>query len=653
LISKFICEEQGFKMGKNVFDIPAAQSWIKRWVDTLIYGKYSQTITNISTARPIFFCKVKPNTSTIINLKVVGPSFKGSINLAITVGLKTELNKSAMSVLATSIPAFFSGSTVYLATSVDGLLEDYIFIGFSVPATGTFTVGMQAVSSERNGVLTVAYSVPLTNVPNVQFKVSDGYLAGYPTIKPIRELDAFRQWSATYQYVAEDPVFFHGSAYFANPAMVPDVGESPGSAPLKWIQLARSDPGPMDITEGARTPQLFYQPGLIISNTTALKLRKAHQDQGMRYLSSASKVYHLDGDLLDQDQQNPLNILIKIEFAFNDESISEFPYNDIMASAFAFNMVSAGGIFPHFIGDDSVPEPPITMEPAIPKKPFKEVAESFYGSYSVSLVMPDNTGLNTLDFWFKLATGGGVDILDLELPTGEYFLVELAYEEPFWNDNSGTPLPDNFLYNINVLQPGTLVYNERDIRSGLSAVLGYNGNVQIIDFGISDQNLPQINRWNHIALEITESQINIFINGIDRSFNRLSSGFGGDTFININRQQVPIVLDELLFDWTTAESFSRYNQISQVRLPWAYHEWAEGWLTVYGDSADRIDSNLALFLFPIGSVITQTTIEGEYNLNQSPWKRFHNFTEDQFVLQGEVIPIGGNGERTRFWQRVS
>jgi hypothetical protein len=57
-------------------------------------------------------------------------------------------------------------------------------------------------------------------------------------------------------------------------------------------------------------------------------------------------------------------------------------------------------------------------------------------------------------------------------------------------------------------------------------------------------------------------------------------------------------------------------------------------------------------LFPVGSIITQTTIENVYDQNQTPWKRFHNFTEDQFVLQGEVTPIGGNGEKTRFWQRV-
>jgi hypothetical protein len=50
--------------------------------------------------------------------------------------------------------------------------------------------------------------------------------------------------------------------------------------------------------------------------------------------------------------------------------------------------------------------------------------------------------------------------------------------------------------------------------------------------------------------------------------------------------------------------------------------------------------------------MTQTSIDGVYDDSQTPWGKFHNFTQNQFVLQGEVTPIGGNGEKTRFWQRV-
>jgi hypothetical protein len=640
-------------MGKNVFDIPAAQSWIRRWVDTLIYGKYSQTITNVSTDRPIFFCKVKPNTSTIINLKVSGPNFQGSINLAVTVGLKTELNKAGMSVLSSSIPAFFSGSTVYLASSVDGLLEDYIFVGFSVPSTGTFTVGMQAVSSERNGISVVAYSVPMTTVPNVQFKVSDGYLAGYPAIKPIKELDAFRRWSAEYQYAAEDPVFFHGSVYFANPAMTPSVGESPVSAPVKWIQLARPDPGPMDITEGARTPQLFYRPGMIISNTTALKLRKARQDQGMRYPSLESRVYHFDDDLLDQNQENPLIIVPQLpEPWYNDWAESELHYNDVDGSLFAYNSPDLENIIPHFVNEDSAPEPPLTTNPAVTKKPFKEVPSFYYGTYMIPIVLPDNAGDNVLDYWFKTITGGGFRLIDIELSTGELIGILLGYEEPFYNDNSGVGVPDNFPYNSNILMPGTVVYNERDIDGDMALIQWYEGHWVRRDFAVLDA--PQPGVWNHISMRVGVDSVSIFLNNRQESFDRLSSGFGGSSLVTVNPEQVPMGVDEMLMDAFHSIDFDRFIEVSGRGLPWAFHEWDEGWMTIYGDDPEKIDSNLALYLFPVGSAITQTSNNGGvYNDSQTPWERFHDFRREQFVLQGEIVPSGGNGEKTRIWQRVS
>jgi hypothetical protein len=640
---------------QKVFNIEAVQSWIRRYVDTLVYGKYNKSINNAATDRPVFFAKMKKNSTAIFNLKVDGPAMGGAICMAVSVGETNDLQRSTVSILSASIPAFFSNSIVYLATHVDAVISDYIFVGFSVAATGLFDIGMQAVSSERRGVVGAAYSVPLNSIPYVTFPVSDGYLAGYPVIKPIRSLDAFHRWNAGYQYQAEDPAFFGGSAYFANPAAVPNAGESPASHPGKWIQLARPDSGPVDLTEGAKTPQLFYRPGLIISNTTAAKLRQAHQDQGMQYPSLSSKVYHLDGDLLDQNRQNPLAIVPRSpEFDFNDTDGSEFPFNDVPESVFAWNMADlANNVIPHFISEDSGPEPPVSTDPAIPKKPFKETAEAYFGSYSVPVTMPDGSGQNTLDYWFKTAEGGGFNILSVKLPTGELFDLSLGYEEPFWNDNSGAGGPDNFPFNENVLMPGTVIYNERSVSAGLNAVQGFDGLAAVTPIAISDVDLPQPNRWNHIALEIGNDSIAVFLNGRQQTVARLSAGFGGNTEIDINPQRVPIVMDEILMDWTVSVSFARYSEVSISRLPWAYHEWKDGWLTVYADNPENFDSNLAMYLFPVGSAMTQTTTGGLYDDSQTPWARFHNFRQEQFVLQGEVAPEGGNGEKTRFWQRVS
>jgi hypothetical protein len=625
------------------------------YLDTLVYSDYNNSINSVSTDRPIFFAKMKKNSTVIFNLKVEGPTLKGTICMAVSVGELNDLANSAMSILSTSIPAFFNNSVIYLATHVDALISDYIFVGFTAVATGLFNVSMHAVSSEANGVVAVALSVPMATVPNVTFPVCDGYLAGYPVIKPITALDAFRKWSATFQYQVEDPTFFNGSAYFANPVAVPEIGQSPASHPGKWIQLARPDAGPIDLTEGARTPQLFYQPGLIISNTTAVELRKAHQDQGMQYPSLTSKVYHFDGDLLDQDQLNSLLIIPRSpEFDFNDITNSQFPFNDMVASAFAWNMADlADNVIPHFISEDSKPEPPITTDPAILKKPFKEVAESYFGSFSVMLAMPDGDGENVLDYWFKTAYGGGFNLFSLKLPTGELFDLSLGHEEPFWNDNSGITGPNAFPFNENVSMPGTMIYNERSTSAGLNAVQGFGAEAAVTPIAIPEINLPQPNRWNHISLGIRRNSIVIFLNDQQRVIPRISSNFGGITEIEINPQRMPIVLDELLMDWMTSISFERYSQVSVTRLPWAYHEWKAGWLTIYADDPDRFDSNIALHLFPVGSVITQATTDGVFDDSQTPWVRFHNFRQDQFILQGEVMPTGGNGEKTRFWQRTS
>ena len=628
---------------------------LAEYLSTLVYSKYNQLINSVATDRPIFFAKMKKNSTAVFNLKVEGPTMHGTICMAVSVGETNALNRCTMSILSTSIPAFFDNSVVYLATHVDELTSDYIFVGFTAVATGLFDVSMQAVSSEPSGVVGVAYSVPMATVPCVTFPVSDGYLAGYPVIKPISALGAFRKWSATYQYQAEDPTFFNGSAYFVNSASIPDVGESPDTHPGKWIQLAKPDAGPIDLIEGARTPQLFYQPGLIISNSTASRLRKAHQDQGMEYPSLESKVYHLDGDLLDQNQQNPLTIVLRSpEFDFNDLVGSEFPFNDVSASIFAWNMANlANNVIPHFISENSPPEPSITRNPAIPKKPFEEIAEAYYGSFSIPLVMPDGNGQNTLDYWFKTAQSGGFSLLSVKLPTGELFDLALGHDEPYWNDNSGTVGADAFPFNTNVSLPGTVVYNERSTSTDLNAVQGFGGEAAVIPIAIPSDNLPQPDSWNHIALSVGNNTITLFLNGKQQTIPRLSSGFGGDTEIEINPQRNPIVLDELLLDWTASVSFARFSKVSVTRLPWAAHEWKDKWLTIFADDPANFDSNLALYFYPVGSVIAQASTGGEYDDSQTPWSRFHNFKEAQFVLQGEIAPAGGNGEKTRFWQRVS
>jgi hypothetical protein len=200
--------------------------------------------------------------------------------------------------------------------------------------------------------------------------------------------------------------------------------------------------------------------------------------------------------------------------------------------------------------------------------------------------------------------------------------------------------------------PGTVVYNERDVDGDMALIQEFDGYWIRRDFKFLEA--PQPGIWNHVSIQVGTNSVSIFLNGQQESFDRLSSGFGGDSLVVINPEQVPMGIDEMLMDTSHSIDFDRFFRVSGRTLPWASHEWDEGWLTIYGDDPAKIDSNLALHLFPIGSAITQTSSNGGvYDESQTPWNRFHNFHEEQFVLQGEIAPSGGNGEKTRIWQRVS
>ena len=600
------------------------------YLNSLVYCNYNQLINSIATDRPVFFAKMKKNSTAIFNLKVEGPTMNGAICMAVSIAGIDDLKHSGagISILSTSIPAFFNGSVIYLATNIDGNASDYVFVGFTASATGLFDVSMQAISSELDGVLGVNYSISMNIINNfATFPVSDGYLAGYPVVKSILELDAFRKWSPTHQYQKGDPVFHNSIIYYA---LNSNLNCSPYSHTDKWTPLVNSSSGSIDIAEGAKTPQLFYRPGLIISNSTASKLGKDYQDHGREYLSENSKVYHLDDEhLLDQHQDLGSKLTI----------IPKSPE-------------TAGAIAPHCVYKDSEPELLITNDPII-KRPLKEASGFYYGSYSIPLTMPDGNGMNTLDYWFKIVNGQGIKLLSATLPTGEAFYLSLRHEEPFWNDNFGVEGPNNFPFNKNVLLPGTLAFNKRSVSAGIDIVQNYGVTRKVTP--ITFPRLPLPNEWSHIALEIGNHSITIFMNKGAQSIARLTSGFGGDTSIVINPQQEPIALDEIMIDWSVAMSFDDFIKVSDnLNLPWASHEWEEGWMTIYADDPDKVDSNLAMYFFPVGSVLTQASVDGEYDPAQTPWARFHCFKESQFDLQGEVSPIGGNNnEKTRFWQRVS
>jgi hypothetical protein len=130
---------------------------------------------------------------------------------------------------------------------------------------------------------------------------------------------------------------------------------------------------------------------------------------------------------------------------------------------------------------------------------------------------------------------------------------------------------------------------------------------------------------------------------------RKSAGFGGNTSVLLNPTKETIMLDEVLVDLITTISHDRFMQVSEGRLAWAEHELSENWLIEIADDPQKMDSNLLLYYCPIGAVMLQATSGGEWNDNQTPWKRFHCFNQNQWTSIGEQAV---NSEIVRFWRRT-
>jgi len=616
---------------KKVFSLDATISWVKRYVGTIIYGIKSPQIKNLPAPGVIFFAKAIKNSSAVFNLRInhttsnTNTNTQGTICMAVTIG--DTLDNSAISILSTSSTKFYNDSSVCLATKVDGVESSFIFIGFLF-SSGQFDINLQAISSEPERLVSVNLfvSFPSTQLSNDNskfYRVSKGFFAGkYPVIENTERLNAFRSWDRYYQYEAGDPVFYNGRVYFAKFSNMGDEPSYNGS--YNWELLARADVSFDDITKGAKTPQLFYAPGLIISNSTASQLRRARQDQGRAYPSVSSKVYHFDDDLFDQDGVEGGNELT-IDVA--DSSLENY-------------------VAPNFIHEDSLPRPPFTMDLRVKEKPFKETAKAYFGSFAVLLEMPSGASQNIVDYWFKLAEGGG-SFLRIEFSAQEIVDFSLDYEEPFWNDNSGE-VSNIFPFNADVEIFGALVFNERAESGELNVIQDAVGEGCVTPLNV--QYLSQPNVWIHLAVKLGNSSIILFMNNNYYELPRLSRNLLGTTKIIINPQKKPFIIDELLTDWTASINFNRFSYITGKPLPWAAHEWDDGWMTLYINDPNKFASNLPLYLYPVGSTINQPAVNGVYDPSQTPWAKFSCFTEDQFESLGELV-LSGSGQKIKVWKR--
>ena len=544
-------------MAESVFNVAAAKSYIKRFTNTVVFGKSGVTIES-TAAKSVFFCKVPLSSSHIILVEILDSKNAkvGALSFALTAG-KTAYTDSSITVLGASSSEMISQTKILVSVNFEDT-EDltHVLVGLKLNTYGNLKFTYQVISSNRAIVTPVALSKEVL-VNYKLYDVSKGYLLDRALFEETDTLNAFRKWSNTYQYSANDPVFFGSHLYYANPNSLPSAGEDPSHYPSKWIELATAEIPDTDISKGAKTPQLFYDKSLVITNDTAAGLRKMRRDVGFQYPSSNSKVYHFDNDLLDQLQENSIQDCIEVD---QDPEIEPFFVGK--------GMLGVG----------------ISSDPAISFKPLKEVPAFYYGNFGLRKSLTLTTGNNLFAFHFKysnVAQLANEHILVLSLPTGERIHLVANYSEIDYNVDPTMTYWDT---------EDTPVYSEGQTLTTALAVLSYYG-AQINKTEVFSGYPLVEDSWAHLCVKVNFDSITIFFRGQQVTIPRQTDGFGSVEYL-INRSHHAFSIDELIWDTTAALPFSRYVELSSESLPWAEHEKNDNWFVLHAQDADKVDTNL-------------------------------------------------------------
>lgn len=544
-------------MAESVFNVAAAKSYIKRFTNTVVFGKSGVTIES-TAAKSVFFCKVPLSSSHIILIEILDSENAkvGALSFALTAG-KTTYTDSSITVLGASSSEMISQTKILVSVNFEDA-EDltHVLVGLKLNTYGNLKFTYQVISSNRAIVTPVALSKEVL-VNYKLYDVSKGYLLDRALFEETDTLNAFRKWSSTYQYSANDPVFYGSHLYYANPNSLPSAGEDPSHYPSKWIELATAEIPDTDISKGAKTPQLFYDKSLVITNDTAAGLRKAKRDVGFQYPSSNSKVYHFDNDLLDQLQENSIQDCIEVD---QDPEIEPFFVGK--------GMVGVG----------------ISSDPAINFKPLKEVPAFYYGNFGLRKSLTLTTGNNLFAFHFKysnVAQLANEHILVLSFPTGERIHLVANYSEIDYNVDPTMTYWDT---------EDTPVYSEGQTLTTALAVLSYYG-AQINKTEVFSGYPLVEDSWAHLCVKVNFDSITIFFRGQQVTIPRQTDGFGSVEYL-INRSHHAFSIDELIWDTTAALPFSRYNELSTESLPWAEHEKNDNWFVLHAQDTDKVDTNL-------------------------------------------------------------
>jgi hypothetical protein len=362
----------------------------------------------------------------------------------------------------------------------------------------------------------------------------------------------------------------------------PEDGAVYGRKNKTWIE-AGGGGGSGGLGDAIEALKLYSQKTLTVTNARIADRRKRGFDIGRPYLSPASRVYHFDTDLNDQNQETNIEI-------------------------------RHGGDAPALAGSEDT-NGQVYFNPAVlAAPPYEIMGRSLYGHFSLNTRPETFTEIFTAEAWIRLFHGGaaiifrmdtGMESLTLRAgakdePECEYSEAEadgISYSEgeaPIAYSEAGA---DGIAYSQS--EEDGVEYSEAEAPVVYSEAGADPGNIVIHEWlngtetaGLDDvEDAMPKKTWLHVAAVSAPGTIALYIGNKKIEFDKKSDAAGPFSF-TLNPAKNEFNADELLLDETAAVQFADFAENTEGRVPYAALDCREKWLVLEAQDAGKVKTNL-------------------------------------------------------------
>ena len=302
-------------------------------------------------------------------------------------------------------------------------------------------------------------------------------------------------------------------------------------------------------TSGIKTPTVYADNHLIITNKAMAERRKSGSDIGL-VLPAGAKVYHYDTDVYDQSGTDTLPVthtpaaekVAPVLRGFGDAAAESSAVQDFTPAILAC-------------------------------APYSTVAKMLYGNFALEKSL-GVTNTFTVDFWLKYFWNESQEIFRLGT-NNEYVSVKLTNREPYYNEVAAGDVP----YNEATAAAQEVVYNE--IADAKKQII-YKSAAGEARKDLSFYGVEFLEgEWTHVGIIAQGNTVSVLFDKTKIAFTK-NAAFASDVILSCNKTQ-GLFCVEMMIAKDTAISEAQFLQNTDERIPWGSLDYTKKWFVIDAD----------------------------------------------------------------------